>query len=116
MHEGEGNTICLGDGVYVLVWSETKRRPVVQVYDPRFYFPVLGKTGSQDADHPTRASGMGYNVEARTYVRRLTFELGPTVWPRMAVSRTYPWGVGAGDNGEDVESDQTCYFTDATWP
>lgn len=137
VHEGEGDSVGLGDGVYVLAWSEAKQRPVVQVYDPGFYFPVLDHTGGQDADYPTRVHlAWEYKQGPTTYVRRLTFELGPIVEQTGVdpgtgdetfeladgdrydadgrIVRTYPWADD--DQGRPVESDQTCYFTDATWP
>jgi len=135
LHEGEGDTVGLGDGVYLLAWSEAKQRPVVQVYDPGFYFPVLDQTGSQDNDFPGRVHlAWEYEtVDRKRWVRRLTFDLRPIsgqpdddgadtgrpfdgdkIDADGRIVRDYPWNVD--DQNAIVPSTVTCYFTDATWP
>lgn len=131
LHEGEGDTVGLGDGVYVLAWSDLKQRPVVQVYDPGFYFPVLDTTGNQAGDYPDRVH-LAWEYEdgdGHRFVRRLTYDLRPIAavdddTGELAagdrydadgrVVRDYPWNVDP--DGNVVPSPVTCYFTDATWP
>ncbi len=139
--EAENDIAGLGDGVYVLDWSDSDRRPTVDVYDPGFYFPVLDDT---ERGYPTKvhlawefdttsASGV-----VERFVRRVTYQLGSipfavddtgdTVFvegPDGAVSG----GLQTGDRYDpelgvvrpypwapDQPSTVTCLFTDATWP
>jgi hypothetical protein len=135
--EAERNAVGLGDAVFVLGWSPEKDRPRLRVFDPGFYFPVLGD-GNED-DFPERVH-LAWELDAdqpgKVRVRRLTWELGliaprpiPRDTPALAralslgelpelfegdrydgdgfITRRYPW------NDEPVRT--TCYFTDATW-
>lgn len=102
LHEGEGDTVELGDGVYTLAWSAEKQRPILRVYDPGFYFPVL--TDDQtDEDFPARVHiAWEYTGDDhKQYIRRLTWELVPVE------ARSLPWSTEA--------SDVTCLFSDGTW-
>lgn len=138
--EGERDTIGLGDGVYVLAWSTGKQRPVLDIYDPGFYFPVID---DRSRDFPTKVHLAWEYIDpaGQRFVRRLTWELAPigatpdgtppapivdvpseTTWPDGATTRVdtqgrfvrrYPWNVD--DRGQPVDSTVTCYFTDATW-
>lgn len=136
--ETERDIIGLGDGVYVLSWSTSKNRPVVDIYDPGLYFPVLT---DETRDYPLRvhlAWETSNPTDRATYVRRLTWSLEPitpltdgagmlvldefdapiiaedvTVQPDGTLTRDYPWNVD--DEGQIVPSTVTCYFTDATW-
>lgn len=109
IYEGEGDTVGLGDGVYTLSWSAEKRRPVLRIYDPGFYFPVLDEWAA-DEDFPRKVhlawefETVTPRGETRYWLRRLTYELAPIA---EAGTRRYPWNT--------EPSDQTCYFTDATW-
>jgi hypothetical protein len=49
----ERNGVALGDGVYVLRWSEAKKRPRLQVPHPGTYFPELATDGNTSEDYPT---------------------------------------------------------------
>jgi len=141
--EAEGDTISLGDGVYVLSWSTSKRRAVLDIYDPGFYFPVLT---DDTRDYPTKVHLAWEYVDhdGQRWVRRLTWELAPigmtpdgtpgntipvvdvpdeSTWPdgtstrrdpQGRLVRAYPWNVD--DGGTIIDSTVTCYFTDATWP
>lgn len=102
LHEGEGDTVELGDGVYTLAWSAEKQRPILRVYDPGFYFPVL--TDDQtDEDFPTKVHIAWEFVgeDHKQYIRRLTWELVP------GEARSLPWNTDS--------SDVTCLFSDGTW-
>lgn len=109
VHEAEGDTIGLGDGVYTLAWSAEKQRPILRVYDPGFYFPVLDEWAA-DEDFPRKVhlawefETVTPRGETRYWLRRLTWELAPL---DGGGTRSYPWNTGP--------SDTTCYFTDATW-
>lgn len=136
--EGEGDTVGLGDGVYVLTWSTEKRRPRLEVFDPGFYFPVLPDDGS---DFPPKVHlAWEYTVGQVTYVRRLTWELVPVaqvvansidvdsadfladyeaaidadvtleVLDDGTVARRYPW-----QDNEEPASPLACVFSDASW-
>lgn len=136
--ETERDIIGLGDGVYVLSWSSAKQRPVVDIYDPGLYFPVLTDA---TRDYPERVH-LAWEFEGpdrASYVRRLTWSLEPirpltdpftgdlladdtgglvfpddvTIQPDGTVTRDYPWNVD--DQGAPVPSSVACYFTDATW-
>ena len=43
MLQGERKAVGLGDGVYLLYWDGGKRRVRMKVYDPGFYFPIIGE-------------------------------------------------------------------------
>lgn len=105
--EGEHDAVGLGDGVYVLGWDTETRRPALQVYDPRTYFPVLDdrahRRGFPSRVHlaweedRTRPDG---GVEK--WLRRITYEL-----VQLAEPRPVPW------SGDPTWF--TCTLTDAEW-
>lgn len=114
MLECERNSVKLGDGVYVLGWSEKKGRPRLRVYDPGFYFPVLD--APQDDDPFAELDDDGFprkvhicyefeqmerNVMTR-YVRRITWEL-----VELDGQIVYPWN--------DKPSSETCLYSDGVW-
>lgn len=138
--EAETDVAGLADGVYTLDWSNTDGRPIVEVFDPGFYFPVLTDT---TRGFPTKVH-MAWEFEVTEpdgrkskFVRRRTWELAPialgmfddelgdyirdddgnvifadgdTVDADGRVVRRYPW------QPEDEDpSPITCLFTDATW-
>lgn len=133
MIETERRAIGLGDGVYTLGWSPAKGRPRLRVWDPAFYYPVLGD-GNED-DFPERVHIAWELPEeesppGKTQVRRITWELGriapanqlgliaglfrdpelhdgDSVDEFGTITRVYPWN--------DEPSAVTCYLTDATW-
>lgn len=105
--EVEEDAVGLGDGVLTISWSSVHRRPVVCVYDPGFYFPVL----TDDDTDPTKKhlawEYMKTDPETGAqskWVRRLTWELVPLDEPRKL-----PW------NPSDEPSQVTCLFSDAEW-
>jgi len=105
---GEGKAVGLGDGVFVLGWDGEKRRPVLQTYDPRVYFPVLDDDAFRRG-FPRRVH-LAWEEERRspsgtvqTWVRRITYELVLLDQPRR-----YPWAP-------DTDSWWTCQVTDAEW-
>lgn len=93
MVECENNAVGLGDGVYVLGWSEKKKRVRLDHYEPDGYFPVL--TDGPSGDYPRRVhmawqvlteddSGIvlaegdtGHGTETTRQIRRITWDLGP---------------------------------------
>lgn len=103
--EVEFDAVTLGDGVFTIAWSSAKRRPVVTVYDPGFYFPVLDETGvvsEPDKVHLAWEYEDTSVAPTRRYVRRLTWELVE------AEAHSVPW--------RDEPVTKTCLFTDGTWP
>ncbi|MBO0863461.1 MAG: hypothetical protein J2P16_00105 [Mycobacterium sp.] len=103
--EAEFDAVTLGDGVLTVAWSSVKQRPIVTVFDPGFYFPVL-EEGAASSHEPDKVH-LAWEYEDTTYVpsrlfvRRLTWELVDT--PPHSV----PWRT------EAVE--KTCLFSDGTW-
>ena len=130
--ETERNAVGLGDGVYVLGWDPAKQRPRLRVFDPGFYFPVLGD--DNEDDYPSKvhiAWELDSDIPGKRQVRRITWELGP-IGPASSpgligrltgadptpldgdeideagrIVRSYPWN--------DEPSSVTCYLTDAVW-
>lgn len=104
---GEEDATGLGDGVYVLGWDIEARRPILQVYDPRTYFPVLDDDASRRG-YPSKVHLAWEERRDRpdggeeVWLRRITYEL-----VRDAAPRTYPWETGP--------STLTCLLTDAEW-
>ena len=143
--EAEGNAVTLGDGVYLLSWSPAKRRPLLRVYDPGFYFPSL--TVADEDDYPERVHLAWEEADPDTgqprWLRRVTYELGPivgqteldmTVLGRLrrmiSLSDTgavtlQPGDLDLGDGNigrrypwqesDEEPSTTTCYLTDARW-
>lgn len=100
IEETEQDAVALGDGVYLLAWSNEKKRVRVRLYDPGFYFPVLDDSD----DFPNRVH-LAWQYEDTTdkkmYVRRITFERR-----KLDAPRSYPW---------NQSSDWATYMTDARW-
>jgi hypothetical protein len=79
MLQAERKAVALGDGVYWLALDPAKRRPVLRVTDPGFYFPVLDEDG--DTGQYPRRVHLAWelpedplrNLKAR--LRRITWEL-----------------------------------------
>lgn len=143
--EGEGDTVGLGDGVYVLTWSNAKRRPRLEVVDPGFYFPVIDEA-TEPGEFPRKVHLAWEFVDDQgdTWVRRRTWELvdvGQAIAARLDPSSAdlaadYAAAVQAApgvevftdDNGirrvgrrypwqaaGDKPSTTTCLFSDARW-
>jgi hypothetical protein len=78
--EGESEAVGLGDGVYVLGLSARAGRPVIRVYDPGFYFPVLDDEAAAHG-FPTTVHLMWETDEdgdgVADHVRRISYTLGP---------------------------------------
>ncbi|MDI3417938.1 hypothetical protein [Streptomyces luteolus] len=111
MQHAERTAVVLGDTVYLLAWSRTKNRPVLQTIDPGFYFPVLTDAALGADEYPERVH-LAWEVPAdpatgrRATLRRVTYELGP-VDGEPNTQRQYPWSP--------QPSSRTCYLTDAEW-
>ena len=80
LQEAEEDAVALADGVVVL-WPRPGDWPIVQVYDPGLYFPVIPANGDQ-VDFPDQihiAWEYEDTIGGRTerFVRRLTWELVP---------------------------------------
>jgi hypothetical protein len=127
IQENEALAVGIGDSVYTLGWSPDKERARIRIWDPQFYFPVLGD-GNED-DFPSRVH-VGYELvdpelkDHQTKIRRITWELGPignavdlpqgtelldieSLDADGGITRLYPWNT--------KPSRLTCYMTDATW-
>lgn len=113
--ENERTAAKLGDSVIVLGWSEKKQRPVMNLYDPGFYFPVYEADGSDaegfTEEFPSRVhiayefEDDGYGAEpAKRKIRRITWELAPYDDER---GLQVPW--------EDKPSPVTCWMSDGVW-
>jgi hypothetical protein len=126
IHEGEGDTVGLGDGVYALRWSTKKKRVKLDVFDPGHYFPVRNLEGDDDG-YP-RKIHLAWEFEdddGKKFVRRLTWELGPIepvgdslrVGDRYAadgrIVRDLPWVDPDEDDYEPAA--ETCYFSAGVW-
>ena len=137
--ENERSSVGLGDGVYVLVWDDKKRRPRLQVYDPGFYFPVLQ---ANVVDEYPETIHVAWEYEAkwmdgkvRRFVRRLTWYLGGIEphdeegLPLNEADPEFEERFVLFDNEELNEdgyilrqypwnedpSEMTCFFMDRTW-
>lgn len=137
--EAENEAVGLGDGVYVLAWSPSAGRPVLRVYDPGFYFPVLDDEAAVRGYPTTVHLAWEEDTDGdgtADIVRRITWRLGP-IFPQLdgdgmplfdedgerwvladgdrldpgtgRIVRRYPWAP-------DEDSAVTCYMTDARWP
>ena len=108
MAEVERNAIKLGDGVYVLGWSEKAKRPKLKIYNPGFYFPVLDEDTLDDNGWPTKVH-IAYEFtkhvdgEIQLFLRRITWHLREDLEQPVK----YKWN--------DKPSKWACYMTDATW-
>jgi hypothetical protein len=101
------DTTALGDGVFAVGWSSAKKRPVLDVYDPGFYFPVLDPVRR---DRYPRRVHVAWEYEDRLadgslqrFVHRITWELR-----ELTQARKYPWRT--------EPSTTACFMTEATWP
>lgn len=102
LDEMEHDTCGLGDGVMTLTWSAGKRRPIVRVYDPGFYFPVLS---DRDDGFPRKVHiAWEHGDGTARRLRRLTWELVE------CEPRAYPWHAPG-----DPLSTTTCVFSDGEW-
>lgn len=116
MIEAERSAIKLGDAVYVLGWNEEKQRPVLRVWDPGFYFPVLD--AMEDEEFP-RTIHIAYEYEvptpgdkgaAKTYIRRITWELVDTAEDERfdaTVEYNHAWNENA--------TTMTVVYSDGSW-
>lgn len=101
VQEVERDAVGLGDGVYVVTWSQSKERPRLRVFDPGFYFPVLHD--ENEDDYPERVHiAWEFEEDGETWVRRMTWELVRLEEPRQV---TY----------QDQPAYYTCLFTDGEW-
>ena len=109
--EGERCASKLGDAVYVLGWSPSRERVVLNVWDPTCYFPVWDASWQDDEgfnqEFPNRVH-LAYefddevNGELTPKIRRITWELLPYENNKEV---TLPWG----------SAKVTCWMTDAVW-
>lgn len=77
--QGERKAVGLGDGVYLLYWDGAKQRVRMKVYDPGFYFPVIGED-DDGSDFPDRVHFAWELPEDKVRglkprLRRITYEL-----------------------------------------
>lgn len=141
MQQAERKAVGLGDAVYRLSWEPDKRRPVVRVMDPGFYFPVLEDDGGEFPSKVHFAWELPEDPRRglKPRLRRITYELAPiapaTVSGTDRRGRPLRAYLGDEDNplltpGDTVDeqgtiwrqyawndepSRFTCYLTDATW-
>lgn len=107
LQEIEKNALALGDSVVWLTYSSRRKRVLVHVIDPGFYFPVY-KADEDGEDYPSRIH-LAWQYEdwvERTqryemFVRRITFEL----------EDSEPYSVAY----QSEPAEQRCFLTDATW-
>lgn len=96
--ETEGNASMLGDGVYGLEYSTTKRRVRLRTWDPGAYFPVIDDT----LDYSRRVHIAWQIVEddgtTSKRVRRISYEL------RKVTPYSVPWS-------EELVTD-SCFLSD----
>lgn len=124
MLEVENHAGGLGDGVYVLGLSRSKRRVQLRVYNPSFYYPVI--LDESAGDYPNRVhiaweviedEGQWVQVDSETpnppsisgtkvrRLRRITYELRT-----LDEQRRYPW-----QNSDEDPATVSCFMTDAVW-
>jgi hypothetical protein len=105
--ELEGDAVGLGDAVAVVGWSNEKGRPVVEIYDPGVYFPVIDPNSRDEYPRTVHLAWEYEQLDAdgktRSYVRRITWRLS-----NDNAEREYPWRPGQ-------LSTTACRMTDATW-
>lgn len=131
--ETERNATGLGDGVYVVAWSDRHQRPRLRVYDPGFYFPVLNDDNTGDYPDTVHIAWEFEDEDEagnlHRYVRRLTYDLrrigtrpDGSIDPNYEQQPGDKWDEKRGrwvrqlpyhENGETA--DRICYHTDATW-
>jgi len=103
----EHQALSLGDSILWLAYSAKKKRVIVHVVDPGFYFPVYpGDSDCEDYPDKVHLAWQFEQWDQRTqkditYVRRVTFELAEST----------PYSVPY----QDDPATQRCLMTDATW-
>ncbi len=100
----EGDATTLGDGIYELQWDPDRGRPVLEVWDPGFYFPVL--EGLRIGEYPGTihmAWEETTDDDRDTYLHRVTWRLGP-IRP-ATVDATYPPEYAYTDEGRPIPQD-----------
>ena len=100
--EWNTDAVGLGDGVVELALSTRRGRPIVRIYEPGFYFPVL----DDDLDDFPTTVHLAWEYrddQGREWLRRKTYRQVTLDAPRR-----YPWAP-------DVDSWTTYTLTDATW-
>jgi len=102
--EGERCASKLGDAVYVLGWSTARDRPVLNVWDPNYYFPVWESDWADEEgfNHLAYEFEEEVNGNLTKKVRRITWELLPYA---DGHELKLPWGT----------SKVSCFMTDAEW-
>lgn len=129
LQECERSAVGLGDGVYVLGWSNRKQRPTLRVYEPGFYFPVLDPMS--DEEFPRRvhiAWELPKGEDGKTRIRRMTWELGPITLAQATPGSDEDFVLRDGDRWDDQRglivravpwsdepATETCYFSDGVW-
>jgi hypothetical protein len=102
--EVERNACKLGDGVYVLGWSQDKLRVRLRVYDPGFYFPVLESRGDEDFPQRVHVAWELDNDDVAnpgTKVHRITWEL------RTVAPYALPWN--------ERPATVACFMSEGVW-
>ena len=109
--EAERNAVKLGDGVLTITWDPKRKRPIVNIYNPGFYFPVLDPSAKAGDSWPRKVH-MAWEFEEEEvdgsctlYVRRVTWEL-----------RDYPPGQERRVVYQEDPITETCVYYDGIWP
>lgn len=100
--ETERNSVDLGDGVYLVGWDATQRRVRLRVYDPGFYFPVLGDDVDDEFPDRVHLAWEFIGDDDKPKVRRITFERR-----KLDAPVSYPY--------QSDTSEFATFLTDATW-
>lgn len=113
--ENERTAAKLGDSVLVLGWSEKKKRPVLNLYDPGFYFPVYEADGSD-------AEGFAEEFPSRVHIAYEFEDIEEENIARRKKIRRITWELAGYDNGntlrvpwEKEPAELTCWMSDGVW-
>lgn len=119
----EENAVKLGDGVYVLGWSDELQRPVLRVWDPGFYFPVWDE--EDPSEEFSKCVHIAYDFERKNtlgetekFLRRITWELVDLVDDlEMARGNIVPLPIPESERPWNGKGDtkQTVLYSDMTW-
>jgi hypothetical protein len=112
MIDVERDAITLGDGVYVVGWSNTQGKVWLKKYNPGFYFPVLDD--EDDQEYPRKIhiaweippDPLDPDPPGTLKIRRITYEL--VDFKDEEPSVTYPYAP-------DKPSRQRCILSDGIW-
>jgi len=106
--ECERNAVKLGDGVYTLGWNSKKKRVILRVWDPGFYFPVDDPLNDEEFPNKVHIAYEFEEVDPNDKnqklkkVRKITWEL---VDAEGGLS--VPW--------EKEAPEKNCRYSDGVW-